>query len=194
MKITVYYDYLCPYCYIGSLRIKRAAGEAGAELEWRGLEIHPEYPAAGLRRKKSTRSALLTDHISELAAEDGVHMQLPGFVTNTSICLQAAEYARAAGVFWEFHVSVYEHYFSRGVNIGDIEWTIRIGESVGLEPGPLERTITSGKYAKTVQENTRLAGESGVLGVPTFIIGSFPLHGVQSIETFSQIISKQSGR
>ena len=55
MKVTVYYDYICPFCYLGSKRILELSKEFDLDMEWVGIEIHPEFPPEGKKRSKSSK-------------------------------------------------------------------------------------------------------------------------------------------
>ncbi len=72
-KVTVFSDYNCPFCFIGSRRIERLAEEFDMEIEWKGVEIHPEIPPKGIEIKTTTNTKLkhIVQNVRELAGEDG---------------------------------------------------------------------------------------------------------------------------
>ena len=52
LKVTMYSDFVCPFCYIGFQVIGKLKSEFGIQLEWRGFQIHPEWPAEGIAADK----------------------------------------------------------------------------------------------------------------------------------------------
>ena len=52
MNIIFYYDYICPFCYVGTKRMLQIADEFKLEIDWKGIEIHPDYSPEGKKRKK----------------------------------------------------------------------------------------------------------------------------------------------
>ncbi|MEE9252318.1 MAG: DsbA family protein [Thermodesulfobacteriota bacterium] len=194
MKVTVYYDYICPYCYIGSFRIESLSKELNLELEWKGMEIHPEIPPSGLRRKSNPKLDQTVKNIDEMAGEDGIEIKLPGFVTNSRLSLEAAEFAKTKGLFGDFHHAVYEAYFREGINIGDRKQLLKIAEGAGLSPAEVEETLEQRTMKSMIESNHREAEGNMILGVPTYVIGGYPLHGSQSTGTLRTIIERAIDR
>ena len=83
MTILLYYDYICPFCFIATQRVLDLAREFGLETEWLGVEIHPEYPAEGKKRRRTERTVRISQTLENVAEEAGVKIKLPGFVTNS---------------------------------------------------------------------------------------------------------------
>ena len=77
MNITFYYDYICPFCYIGSKRIQGISDELGLVINWKGIEIHPEYGPEGKKRKMTQRTEHLSQTLQEIAGEDGMISAFP---------------------------------------------------------------------------------------------------------------------
>ena len=94
VKILLYYDYICPFCFMATERVLGLAKEFDLEAKWLGVEIHPEYPAEGKRRRKTERTLRISKTLENIAAEAGVEIKLPGFVTNSRLCLEGAEFAK----------------------------------------------------------------------------------------------------
>ncbi|MGH7801431.1 MAG: DsbA family oxidoreductase [Thermodesulfobacteriota bacterium] len=190
MKVTVYYDYICPYCFLGTKRIERLAKESDMDLEWRGIEIHPEIPPQGVRPAKTLKFGQVAEDVKEMSLEDKIKIKFPGIVTNTRVCLEASEFAKAKDSFSKFHNSVYEAYFQDGENIGTNDVILDIGEKTGLDVIELEECLKKRTMLKKIEENRRGAERDQVMGVPTFIFGRFPVHGVQSLDAFRKIINR----
>ncbi len=194
MDVTVFYDYNCPFCYIASRRLAVLSQEFELSINWKGIEIHPEFPPEGVKTGKSFRSLLLRETIDEAAGEDGVEIRPPGFAANSRLALEASEVAKTWGHFEAFHNAVYERYFGEGLNIGDIDVLISIGERAGIDRKVLTDSLARRTMRGAVESNQREAEEHMVLGVPTLIFGGFPVHGCQSVETMRAIIRRTLSR
>ena len=190
MKVTVFYDYNCPYCYLGSMSLNELSKEFEMEIEWKGFEIHPEFPPEGKKRSKSIKSIRVSRGVMEIASQDGFQIKLPGFAANSRLGLEGSEFAKTKGLFEKFHKSVYEAYFKKGLNIGDKNTLLEIGSSSGLDKNELEEVLQSRRMYEKIEDNRREAQNNRILGVPTYIFGKFPLHGYQPTETFRQIIQR----
>ena len=190
MNITFYYDYICPFSYIGSNRIQKLSNELNLEINWKGIEIHPEYSAEGKVRKKSHRTEHLTHTLNEIASEDGTQIKLPGFVTNSRLCLEASEFAKIKNRFLHFHNEAYNHYFNKRENIGKLETVLNIGKESGLDVMELEEALKSRSMKNLIEENKRSADDNVVMGVPTVYFNDFRVHGTQSTDVYRALIKK----
>jgi len=190
MNVTVYYDYTCPFCYLGTKRILGLSNEFNLTIDWKGIEIHPEFPPQGKKRTRTLKSKPIAETIKEMAKEDNIEIKLPGFATNSRLSLEASEFAKIKGRFLEFHTGTYEAYFLEGRNIGDIEIVIDIGEKAGLEKSDLVECLDKRTMFDKIEENKKDAEDNIILGVPTFMFGNFPVHGNQSTQTMRHIINR----
>lgn len=190
MKVTVFYDYNCPYCYLGSMSLNELSKEFEMETEWKGFEIHPEFPPEGKRSKKSLRSLRVGSGVSEMALKDGFQIKLPGFGANSRLGLEGSEFAKTKGLFKEFHEGVYEAYFQKGLNIADMNILLEIGSTAGLDKAELEEALHSRSMYDKIEDNKLEARDKNILGVPTYIFGKFPVHGYQPTETFRKVIQR----
>jgi predicted DsbA family dithiol-disulfide isomerase len=201
LKVTVFSDFVCPFCYIGLETMRKLAPEFGVDLQWRGFEIHPEWPAEGIEAEKvyarmmsPQARAAVWQRISAMAEAVGVRMTPPARLTNSHAALMAAEYAQEEGRGEVFERSVYRAYFEEGANIGDIEVLKKLGAEAGLAPELVAEAARSPKYDLKLKNNALVASRHGVTGVPTFFIGDFPLVGAQSEDVMRQILARASQR
>ncbi|MCH7519114.1 MAG: DsbA family protein, partial [Candidatus Dadabacteria bacterium] len=190
----VYYDYICPFCYLGTKRILGLSKEFNLTIDWKGIEIHPEFPPQGKKRTKTLKSKSFAETIREMAKEDNIEIKLPGFATNSRSILEASEFAKIKGKFLEFHIGVYEAYFLEGRNIGDIEIVLDIGEKAGLDKSELQECLSKRTMFDKIEANKKEAEDKLILGVPTFLFGDFPVHGNQSTQTMRHIIKRSLER
>lgn len=194
MNVTVYYDYICPFCYLGSIRILELSHEFDLSIEWKGIEIHPEFPPEGKKRAKTVRSQTFAKTVYTMAAEDNIDIKLPGFATNSRKALEASEFAKTKEKFYDFHLAVYEAYLLKGLNIGDISVLLEIGEKTGLPISELDEFLRKGYMFDKIESNKKEAKDNLVLGVPTFLFDKFPVYGNQSYDTMKQILTRSIER
>ena len=157
-------------------------------MVWRGIEIHPEYSPEGRKRRKTFRYYQATETLKEIAKEDNTSIELPGFVTNSRLSLEAAEFAKTKDLFLEFHKLTYKYFFFRKENIGKKEIILKIGNEAGLDIDELELNLNERKFSNKISENMEHAKKDNAFGVPTFMFNEFKVHGVQSPETFRNIL------
>jgi len=190
MKIIFYFDYICPFCYVGTKRMLKIADEFELEIDWKGIEIHPEFRPEGKIRKKSPRSKHLAETLKEITDIDNTDVKLPGFVTNSRLCLEASEFAKTKGIFTKFHTTAFDYFFNQKENIGKIETVLSIGKIAGLDELELEDCLKKRLMKKQIEKNQRSADEKIVMGVPTTYFNEFRVHGVQSPDIYRNIIKK----
>ena len=191
MKILLYYDYICPFCFLATERVLGLAEEFSLEAKWLGVEIHPEYPAEGKRRRKTERTVRVSKTLENVAAEAGVEIKLPGFVTNSRLCLEGAEFAKQKNRFMEFHKACYAAYFREGKNIGLLETVLEAGEREGLCAEELSESLRERSFSEKIEENMESARENMVFGVPTLYLGELRIHGIQPLESYRKLIAKE---
>ena len=191
VKILLYYDYICPFCFLATERVLGLAREFGLEAEWLGVEIHPEYPAEGKRRKKTERTVRISETLDNVAAEAGVEIRLPGFVTSSRLCLEGAEFAKEKNRFMEFHKACYAAYFGEGKNIGLLETVLEAGGKAGLCPEELSESLRKRDFSEKIEKNMESARENLVLGVPTLYLGELRIHGIQPPESYRKLIARE---
>lgn len=196
LKITMFSDFICPFCFIGFETIRKLKPEFGFELEWRGFQIHPEWPAEGMPASEyrrgmdpETRRAIW-ERISAMANAAGFSMKQPETLSNSRLALEAAEFAKAVGKDEAFEERVYRAYFQESLNIGDQGVLANLGAEVGIDRDEMNLALESNRYTLTLQNNAYVAHEREVNGVPTFFIGEYPLVGAQSEDVMRRVLKR----
>ncbi|MDO8434275.1 MAG: DsbA family oxidoreductase [Candidatus Binatus sp.] len=195
-RLRMFSDFICPFCYIGFETVRKLRPEFGFELELRGFQIHPEWPAEGLPLSKHPRMMdpqarrVIWTHIQELAEAAGVTMKAPEVLANSRLALEAAEFARENGKGGAFDERVFRAYFSEGLNIGMQAVLGDLATDVGLDRSELDRALESRRYAEKLNRDTRLAHQLGVSGVPAFFLGEYSFTGAQSEEMMREIMRR----
>ena len=200
LKIVMFSDYICPFCYVGFETMRRLKPEFDFQLEWRGFQIHPDWPAQGILADQlreggdGASRVALWERIGAMAEAVGFSMKPPTVLTNSRAALAATEFARESGRDEALEERIYRAYFNDGENIGDAGVVARLAGEAGLDAGEVANAIKSPKYEMRLKNNSLAAHQRGVSGVPTFFIGEYPLVGAQSLEAMRAILKRATER
>jgi predicted DsbA family dithiol-disulfide isomerase len=176
--------------------LRKLKPEFDFTVHHRGFQIHPEWPAEGMPAEQwrpdmdpRTRRTLW-ERIGAMGAAAGVEMKAPRTLANSMLALQANEFATEAGVAEAFEDRVFRAYFSEGLNIGKRDVLLDLGAEVGLDRAALGEALDSGKYAMRIKNHAQAASQRGISGVPTFLIGEWPLVGAQSEDVMRRVLQR----
>ncbi len=127
LNISILSDYICPFCYIGNLRLNALRDHYDLKVNWCFIEIHPETPATGhstklLNYSDETWNSMMKN-LLQLAEEEGVELCEQTMTTNSRKALLLSEACKSLGasVFYPLHEQLFHAYFIEGRNIGDEE-------------------------------------------------------------------------
>ena len=195
LHITIYSDYVCPWCYIGLQRIERLQREYPVAVEWRPFELHPETPRGGAdlrgRIGNADRVRAYAENIIALAADSGLEMHMPLVVANSHLALEAAEFARADGGFERFHRALFEAYFEEKRDIGDIEVLCEIARACGVHDQRLRQALADETYREAIDAATTAARLDEVVSTPTYLFeGGFRMTGAQDYAVFASVTGR----
>ncbi len=191
-KVTVYWVYICPFCYIGKLRIDKLQEEFNVEVEWRGLEIHPETPKEGQTLEEMGINPhyieMVRENVRRMAKELNLELIPPPKVSNSKMALLLAEYAKENGRFHEYHKEVFKAYWHDGKDIGNTRILFDIIKKIGLEANEAKKFLKDKSGNQKMAEHLKEAREKSIDGVPTFIIGFEIIEGAQPYEVLKRVM------
>lgn len=211
VRIDIWSDIICPFCYIGKKRLESVAAEEGIELDihWHSYELMPEGAAQyqeslpellAKRYGMSLEQAIQTEiRTAKAAAEEGIDFQWqkakPGNTLNMHRLLQ---YAQTQGLATELDERFMHAYFTEGQVIGDKQVIAKLATEVGLNEQDVWDILNSERYAKEVREDERVAQrELNVRGVPFIVFdqkvaipGALPREAFR--ETLQQIAAEKA--
>jgi predicted DsbA family dithiol-disulfide isomerase len=194
-RVTVYSDYICPFCFIGKQRVDRLESKFGIDVEWKGFEIHPETPTGGGDLASigfdEDRAAAIYSRVQELSEDSSLKLNRPSRISNSRLALQIAEFAKEKGRAREYHEAVFRAYWQEGKDIGDRELLFSLAAQVGLGPEELDAYLKSGQAAAEMSRHLQEAREYGIDGVPTFVIGSKMVVGAQPYEVLERVFLEE---
>jgi predicted DsbA family dithiol-disulfide isomerase len=192
LKIVVFSDYICPFCYIGFYRVEQLKKRYDLEVEWRPFEIHPETPKKGtdLNNLPYPKEYLemMKANIKKLADDIGISLKLSEKLPNSRLALYLSEFARKNGKFDDFHKLVFDSYWKDGKDIGDQALLMGLAETVGLNRNEILEYITSEEPKSELTKSLKELRKYGINGVPTFIIGDKIVVGAQPYDVFKKVI------
>jgi len=177
IPVTVFSDYICPFCYVGDRRLMRLAEQVDLAITWRGVEIHPETPPEGMPLEAlgygTDLWARMQMHLGNLAAEEGIRLAERRFTTNSHKALLLAEAARTQGpeAFRAVHEALFFAFFTQGRNIGETDVLRAVAREAGLDDATFERALIEPAYEERLKDNVAEARRFGVSGVPSFVFG-----------------------
>ena len=138
--VTVYFDFVCPFCYLGRSFWMRMQEERPVESTWVPWEIHPEYPPEGGPEKSDARARADLNRYRALGG-DICRFELGHFSSNTRNALMGLEFARAAGRADAYIERVFRAVFMEDTNVSSVETVVDLGGEVGLDRSALERSL-----------------------------------------------------
>jgi protein disulfide-isomerase len=206
MKINIWSDVRCPFCYIGKRKFERALErfphKEQVEVVWRSFQLDPglktdpdlhayDYLAKvkGLHRDQVIQ---MHDHVRKAAADVGLEFDFDhAVVANSFNAHRLIQFAKEQGMGSQAEERLFKAYFTEGKNIDDRQTLIQLGTELQLDPHELERMLDSDKYSDKVEEDEEMARSIGIRGVPFFIINdAVAVSGAQSPALFLQALEQ----
>ena len=204
MRIDIFSDTICPWCYLGKRRFELAL-EARPQYEprvtWRPFELNPDMPWDGVERPGYL--AAKTDDPAQSAASEAAlvrHGEAVGLqfrfdlierVPNTRRSHLLIAHAARHGLQNEATERAMQAYFEEGCDIGEVEELVRLGVEVGLAEHETRAAVVLRAGQDGVVAAERHAAVLGITGVPTFVFDrQYTLSGAQEIATFTRVIDQ----
>lgn len=188
VKITIYSDYTCPFCFIGTGIIKALKREFSIEDDWRPYEVHPDAPLKSVPLSEHFPDLNPLEFFTGLDAKGkalGVRFGTQTLLCNSRAALELGELARAEGLHHEYHAAVFRACFTECGDIGNIDVLLAAAGEAGLSREAARRVLADKTYTRTVIESTARGKDLGVRAAPTFFLEGFgSIRGAQPIETF----------
>ena len=206
MKVEIWSDVACPFCYIGKKRFEKALGRFAnkdqIEVEWKSYQLDPTLPAAGseslpeyLARQKGMSLAdvgRMFENVQQMASEEGIEMNMDRVkAANTATMHRLIQLAKTRGMGAKAEEEFFKAYFS-GQDFTDEHVLLEIARAIGLEPTEAQAVIVhSEAYAEEMARDIYEARSIGVQGVPFFVFNDkYTVSGAQHADTFQGALEK----
>ena len=196
MQVTVWSDYLCPWCYLGLDREQQLV-DLGIDVVLRPYELHPEIPVGGRELREGGRTAAVFDHVGRECEMVGLPFVRPTRSPNTRDVLGAAEHVRLTQphAFEALHRALFRSHFAEGRDIEDTAVVDELIASSGGDPVPVRAAVLDGTAQVALRASMDEAYEHEVTGTPAFLMPSgFVIPGVQDRETMQRIAERLLAR
>ncbi len=200
MKVEIWSDIMCPFCYIGKRKFENAleqfANKNQLEIQWRSFQLKP-----GLKTdpKRNIHEYLAEQKGWTLEYSHNVHKQMTatakesGLEYNFDTVIPANSFNahRLSHVAAKYNLQdaaeerLFKAYFKEGKNIDDQETLVQLGIDIGLQEDEVRKMLQSDLYAKEVEQDMYEAQQIGVRGVPFFVIDrKYAVSGAQPSSVF----------
>lgn len=208
MQITIWSDFVCPFCYIGVTNLEQALEKSGydmdtIEIEYKSFQLEPDatyeegksYVQSMKERKNVTEKQMqeMIDQITVMANRVGLDYNFKDMkLTDTFPAHRLFQYAKEQGKGYEYYDELYQAFFLNGELISDAAFLKEVGSKLNLDAKRVEEIInTKEEYAKEVVLDIRQASEVGAQGVPFFVFDNkYGVSGAQPVEIFEEVLKK----
>ena len=200
MKIKIFSDMICGWCFIGQTKLNRALKsfpETKFEIEHIPFQLNPDIPIEGIDRNEYLKIKFggkefaqpMYDRMTEEANKEGLNFNLNNIkkTPNTVFSHLLIKLAEQTNVHNEVKEKIYHSYFIDGQNIGDKEILINIGKEFNIEKEMINNFFSVDNIEK-VNSFISIAKEKEINGVPFFEIGNDVISGAQSTANLEAII------
>lgn len=206
MKIEIWSDIVCPWCYIGKRRFEKAMGQFEhanqVEIEYMSYQLNPDMPTdptmsinqylAEHKGISMQEAAQMSEHVTQIAKDEGLHYQLDKAIPlNTFKAHRLLHLAKENGKQAELKEALLLAYFIEAANVDDHAVLLNTATKIGLNEADVQNVLTSDLYKANVERDIHEAIQLGLRGVPFFVIDrKYGVSGAQSPETFLNALQK----
>jgi predicted DsbA family dithiol-disulfide isomerase len=196
VKIKVYSDYVCPFCFLAEQPLMEAIKGKDVEVEWMPYELRP-YPNETLKPEGEYLQSTWKQSVYPMAERMGIEIVLPKVSPQpyTHLAFEGYQYAKEKGKAAEYNDRMLRAFFQEEQDIGNIEVLTKLAGEIGLDEHEYREALETRKYKDVHQKALNHAyTEANITAVPTFVIGDTKIAGIRSKETLEQIINDEISR
>lgn len=206
MKVEIWSDVMCPFCYIGKRNFENAlaqfADKENIEIEWKSYQLDPSMPEVAaesqedylVKHKGMSREQVrgMLANVTEMAKQAGLDYHLDKSVmVNSQKAHQLIQFAKTKNLGDAIEERLFKAYFTEGKNVADLETLTQLGKEVGLDENELQVAFTDDQYLYQMKQDIQEGANLGVKGVPFFVFDrKYGVSGAQPAEAFLETLSK----
>jgi predicted DsbA family dithiol-disulfide isomerase len=204
VKVEIWSDVVCPWCYIGKRRFEAAVEgmDTPVEVVWRSFELDPSAsrsPQGTLAEELAAKYGMsveearaMMDHMTRTAAAEGLEFDFERARRgNTLDAHRLLHFAAERGLQGEMKERLLRAYFTEGRAIADPAELAALAAEVGLDAGEVEGVLAGDDYVDAVREDETRARSLGIRGVPFFLIdGKLAVSGAQPSDLMRQALER----
>ena len=204
MKVEIWSDVMCPFCYIGKRHFEKAIEKLPfkneIEVEWKSFQLNPDYHNTNnedlytyLARAKGmsvAQAKQMTAQVEEMAANVGLSLNFETNIpANSFDAHRFLHFAKSKGLQNEAEEAMFNAYFTHSKDIAKHETLISLAEELGLDATETLNILKGDDFAEAVRYDVYESQQLGVRGVPFFVLDrKYALSGAQPIPAFEQAI------
>lgn len=206
MKIEIWSDVMCPFCYIGKNNFEQALAKLPfkdeVEVEWKSFQLDPtldpketkntiEY----FKEKKGfpeAQAQQMIGQVAQMGKGAGIDFNFEkALITNTFSAHKLLHLAKKHNKANEMEEALFIAHFIDGKNVGDLDTLVSLAESLGIDKEEAKQAVTSEEFDYEINQDILEARNSGVSGVPFFILnGKYSVSGAQPVELFENALQQ----
>lgn len=206
IKIEIWSDVMCPFCYIGKRKLEQALADFKAkdavEIEWKSYQLNPELKTeegknihtylSEVKGISLERAKQLNEHVTSMAKQVGLTYNMDkAVVANSFDAHRLALFAKSKGKQNELVEMLFKAYFTDGKNTANHTTLIELGNTIGLDEIEIKEVLKSNNFSEQVKMECKEAVELGISGVPFFVFNrTYAVSGAQEVGVFNQVITK----
>ncbi|GAB3330955.1 DsbA family oxidoreductase [Larkinella ripae] len=209
MKVEIWSDVMCPFCYIGKRKFESALDQfdhkESIEIVWKSFQLNPaqetnpdqsitEYLAEA-KGWTLGYAKQMNDYVTNMAAEVGLQYDFDkAVVANSFDAHRVVQLAKKHGKGDAMEERLFRAYFTEGLNTADHATLLQLGTDIGLDETEVKQVLATHQYAGDVKRDIAEARQVGVTGVPFFVFNQkYAVSGAQAPETFLGALKKSFG-
>jgi predicted DsbA family dithiol-disulfide isomerase len=204
MRVDIYSDVACPWCYIGQARFERALdefpGREHVEVRYRPYQLDPRAPMSAepmydyLERRFGARARAMASHVIGIARGEGLEMDYDrGLSVNTlnpHRLLMLADREHGTATQRELMRRLFDAHFAEGKDVGDPRVLAELAGEAGMNPDAARNYLETDEGAGEVHEAIAEAQRLGISAVPTYVFDDkYLVEGAQPTELFLQALN-----
>ena len=206
MKVEIWSDIVCPFCYIGKRKFEKALegfeAKDKVEIVWRSFQLDPEMkyvPGQSvheyLGERKSASAAegkKMNDSMAAIAKEVGLEYNFDNAIINNTLdAHRLLHFAKDKGLQNELKERLFKAYYTEGKNIGDTNTLVQLATEVGLNDAEARAVLQTDAYTQEVELDQYEAQQVGARGVPFYVFNDkYAVSGAKPAELFTQVLDK----
>jgi len=206
MRIEIWSDVVCPWCYIGKRHLESALESFGhrdeVEIVYRSFELDPSAPQVPV---ETTVESLARKFGTDVPGARELMKRADGAAASVGLEFHHADapHARTVDAHRLLHLALEEGrqaelreallaaYFTRGDNVGDHDVLRKVAVDAGLDPGRVDEVLASEEFTDAVHADVEQARAYGATGVPFFVVDQkYGVSGAQPTEVFGQLLER----
>jgi len=209
IKVDVWSDIACPWCYIGKHKfaegVRRFTASAGAdapevEVEYHSFELSPDTPTdfegstvdylAKHKGMPVDQVTAMLERVSAIAAQVGLDLDFPSVrQVKTLKAHELLHHAKERGLQLDMAERLFKAYFEEGRHVGRVDELADLATEVGLDRAEVVEALTDGRHAGAVDADLAQARAYGIQGVPFFVLdGRYGVSGAQDPDAFADAL------